>query len=72
MKVSVAPLRMHIVTTHGGDKPNHWESIWEVIFHCSNINCLNQYISYGNAGNQGPSEVENLNVNINNANEKVQ
>ncbi|KAL7308116.1 hypothetical protein PS15m_012010 [Mucor circinelloides] len=24
MKVSVAPLMMHIVTTRGGDKPNHW------------------------------------------------
>ncbi|EPB86682.1 hypothetical protein HMPREF1544_06562 [Mucor circinelloides 1006PhL] len=24
MKLSVAPLMMHIVTTHGGDKPNHW------------------------------------------------
>ncbi|KAG1060365.1 hypothetical protein G6F42_028001 [Rhizopus arrhizus] len=24
MKVSAAPLIMHIVTTHGGDKPNHW------------------------------------------------
>ena len=24
MKVSVAPLMMRIVTTRGGDKPNHW------------------------------------------------
>ncbi|KAL7320926.1 hypothetical protein PS15m_000760 [Mucor circinelloides] len=24
MKVSVDPLMMHIVTTRGGDKPNHW------------------------------------------------
>ncbi|KAL7326115.1 hypothetical protein PS15p_208503 [Mucor circinelloides] len=27
MKVSVAPLLMHIVTTRGGDKPNHWATI---------------------------------------------
>ncbi|EPB88582.1 hypothetical protein HMPREF1544_04575 [Mucor circinelloides 1006PhL] len=27
MKVSVAPLMMRIVTTRGGDKPNHWVTI---------------------------------------------
>jgi len=27
MKVSVAPLLMHIVTTRGGDKHNHWATI---------------------------------------------
>ncbi|KAL7336144.1 hypothetical protein PS15p_201510 [Mucor circinelloides] len=27
MKVSVTPLMMHIVTTRGGDKPNHWVTI---------------------------------------------
>ncbi|KAL7330315.1 hypothetical protein PS15p_205280 [Mucor circinelloides] len=37
MKVSVAPLMMHIVTPLGGGKPNHWESI---IFNCSNSNTL--------------------------------
>ncbi|KAL7310655.1 hypothetical protein PS15m_010126 [Mucor circinelloides] len=27
MKVSAAPLMMRIVTTRGGDKPNHWVTI---------------------------------------------
>lgn len=26
---------------------------------------INQYINYGNVGNQGPSEIGNINININ-------
>ncbi|ORE01193.1 hypothetical protein BCV72DRAFT_236801, partial [Rhizopus microsporus var. microsporus] len=26
---------------------------------------INQYINYGNVGNQGPSEIDNINMNIN-------